>query len=374
MSIIVAVLVFGLIILIHEFGHFIVAKKCGIGVIEFSIGMGPRLCSFTKGETRYSIKCLPFGGSCMMMGEDENDSDPRAFNNKPVWSRIAVIAAGPVFNFILAFLLALVIVSYVGYDAPVLSGVMEGFPAEEQGLQAGDVLTKVNGRKITVYRDLQMYLMMNPGKELDIEYKRPKEDGSAPERYTAHLVPKFSEEYQANMIGIETSAYRQQTSSFLETLKYSAYEVEYCIRTTIDSGGMLIRGRVSRNDIAGPVRMVSMIDDTVEEIKSAKLILKTLGLRKGGIEVVSCPTCGRTKIDLIGLANQVENMVTEFDHLNVKVAVMGCVVNGPGEAREADLGIAGGIGEGLLIRKGEVIRKVPEDHLLEALRQELLKL
>ena len=90
--------------------------------------------------------------------------------------------------------------------------------------------------------------------------------------------------------------------------------------------------------------------------------------------MVSCPTCGRTKIDLIGLANQVENMVTEFDHLNVKVAVMGCVVNGPGEAREADLGIAGGIGEGLLIRKGEVIRKVPEDHLLEALRQELLKL
>ncbi|WP_034858328.1 flavodoxin-dependent (E)-4-hydroxy-3-methylbut-2-enyl-diphosphate synthase, partial [Hungatella hathewayi] len=90
--------------------------------------------------------------------------------------------------------------------------------------------------------------------------------------------------------------------------------------------------------------------------------------------VVSCPTCGRTKIDLIGLANQVENMVTEFDHLNVKVAVMGCVVNGPGEAREADLGIAGGIGEGLLIRKGEVIRKVPEEQLLEALRQELMKL
>ena len=120
MSIIVAILVFGLIILIHEFGHFIVAKKCGIGVIEFSIGMGPRLISFTKGETRYSIKALPFGGSCMMMGEDENDSDPRAFNNKPVWSRIAVIAAGPVCNFVLAFVLALVIVSYVGYDAPVL--------------------------------------------------------------------------------------------------------------------------------------------------------------------------------------------------------------------------------------------------------------
>lgn len=98
MSMIVAILVFGMIILIHEFGHFIVAKKCGIGVVEFSMGMGPRLCSVVKGETRYSVKALPFGGSCMMLGEDEEDSNPKAFNNKPVWSRIAVIAAGPVFN------------------------------------------------------------------------------------------------------------------------------------------------------------------------------------------------------------------------------------------------------------------------------------
>ena len=98
MSIIVAILVFGMIILIHEFGHFIVAKKCGIGVLEFSIGMGPRILSFEKGETRYSIKALPFGGSCMMLGEDENESDPKAFNNKSVGARTAVIAAGPIFN------------------------------------------------------------------------------------------------------------------------------------------------------------------------------------------------------------------------------------------------------------------------------------
>ena len=109
----------------------------------------------------------------------------------------------------------------------------------------------------------------------------------------------------------------------------------------------------------------------MEEIKSAKLILKTLGLRKGGIEVVSCPTCGRTKIDLIGLANRVEQMVADIP-LDIKVAVMGCVVNGPGEAKEADIGIAGGIGEGLLIKKGEIVKKVREDQLLETLRQELL--
>lgn len=159
-------------------------------------------------------------------------------------------------------------------------------------------------------------------------------------------------------------------------------QTNYPLHVGITEAGTLTAGNIKSsiglgiilNQGIGDTIRVSLTGAPVEEIKSAKLILKTLGLRKGGIEVVSCPTCGRTKIDLIGLANQVENMVTEFDHLNVKVAVMGCVVNGPGEAREADLGIAGGIGEGLLIRKGEVIRKVPEEQLLEALRQELLKL
>lgn len=129
-------------------------------------------------------------------------------------------------------------------------------------------------------------------------------------------------------------------------------------------------GIILHEGIGNTIR-VSLTGDPVEEIRSAKLILKTLGLRKGGIEVVSCPTCGRTQIDLIGLANEVEKMVQEFP-LNIKVAVMGCVVNGPGEAKEADLGIAGGIGEGLLIKKGEIVRKVKEEELLETLRQELI--
>ena len=125
------------------------------------------------------------------------------------------------------------------------------------------------------------------------------------------------------------------------------------------------------NEGIGNTIRVSLTGDPAEEIRSAKLILKTLGLRKGGIEVVSCPTCGRTKIDLIGLANEVEKMVQDIP-LDIRVAVMGCVVNGPGEAREADIGIAGGIGEGLLIKKGEIIKKVKEEKLLETLRQELL--
>ncbi|MBU5331548.1 flavodoxin-dependent (E)-4-hydroxy-3-methylbut-2-enyl-diphosphate synthase [Anaerocolumna aminovalerica] len=138
------------------------------------------------------------------------------------------------------------------------------------------------------------------------------------------------------------------------------------IKSAVGLGIILYQG------IGNTIR-VSLTGNPVEEVKSAKLILKTLGLRKGGVELVSCPTCGRTQIDLIGLAGQVENMIQDID-LDVKVAVMGCAVNGPGEAKEADIGIAGGRGEGLLIKKGQIIRKVPENQLLSALREELLNM
>lgn len=158
-----------------------------------------------------------------------------------------------------------------------------------------------------------------------------------------------------------------------------AEKCPYPLHVGITEAGTLLSGNIKSSvglgiilhqGIGDTIR-VSLTGDPVEEIKSAKLILKTLGLRKGGIEVVSCPTCGRTKIDLIGLANQVEHMTADIP-LDIKVAVMGCVVNGPGEAKEADIGIAGGIGEGLLIKKGQIVKKVKEEELLTVLRQELL--
>ncbi|MGN1179887.1 MAG: flavodoxin-dependent (E)-4-hydroxy-3-methylbut-2-enyl-diphosphate synthase [Suilimivivens sp.] len=157
-----------------------------------------------------------------------------------------------------------------------------------------------------------------------------------------------------------------------------AGQTDYPLHVGITESGTIISGNIKSsiglalilNQGIGDTIRVSLTGDPVEEIKSAKLILRTLGLRKGGIEVVSCPTCGRTKIDLIGLANQVETLVAGYP-LDIKVAVMGCAVNGPGEAKEADIGIAGGIGEGLLIKKGEIIKKVPEDQLLSVLKEEL---
>ena len=158
-----------------------------------------------------------------------------------------------------------------------------------------------------------------------------------------------------------------------------AAKTNYPLHVGITESGTVTSGNIKSavglgiilNQGIGDTIRVSLTGDPVEEIRSAKLILRTLGLRKGGIEVVSCPTCGRTKIDLIGLAEQVEEMVQDIP-LDIKVAVMGCAVNGPGEAKEADIGIAGGIGEGLLIKRGEIVRKVPEEELLNTLREELL--
>ena len=159
-----------------------------------------------------------------------------------------------------------------------------------------------------------------------------------------------------------------------------AKKCKYPIHVGITEAGTLYSGNIKSSlglgiilgayGIGNTIR-VSLTGDPVEEIKSAKIILKNLNLRQGGINVVSCPTCGRTQIDLIGLANQVETMVSKYDDLDIKVAVMGCVVNGPGEAREADIGIAGGVNEGLLIKRGEIIRKVPESELLAVLEDEL---
>ena len=174
--------------------------------------------------------------------------------------------------------------------------------------------------------------------------------------------------FKSSDVELTIDVYEKASQHYPYPLHLGVTEAGGFTESAVKSSAAL--GTLLHEGIGDTIR-VSLTGDPVEEIKSAKLILKTLGLRKGGIEVVSCPTCGRTKIDLIGLANQVQDMVADIP-LDIKVAVMGCVVNGPGEAKEADIGIAGGCGEGLLIKKGEIVKKVKEEELLETLRQELL--
>lgn len=266
LNIFAAILVFGLIVLVHEFGHFLLAKANGIGVVEFSIGMGPRILSRQWGETRYSWKLLPFGGSCMMLGEDGADSDPRAFNNKSVWARIQVVFAGPAFNFILAFLFAVIIVMNMGYQKFWISEVTENSPAAEAGLQPGDVITRINSRKITAYEDVQIYMLANPGEPLTVQYDRPAEDGSSSEQRETVIVPEYSQEQGRYLMGVIFNARYVRPESLGEVIRYSAYQVRYCITSTFDSLKMIFTRQVQVDEaVAGPVRIVSMIGENVEE-------------------------------------------------------------------------------------------------------------
>ena len=265
MSFVAAVLIFGIIIMIHEFGHFLFAKLNGIGVIEFSLGMGPRLYSFEKGGTRYSIKILPFGGSCMMLGEDEENSDQSAFNNKSVWARISVVAAGPFFNFLLAFLLSMVIVGLTGYQPATVMEVMDGYPAKEAGLLPGDLITEINGRNIHSKDDITLYIQTHAGKTITVEYKRADGNGGV-ERRSAVIVPQYSEEDGGYLMGVRFDGVAKPVSGLGQLLVHSAYEVKYWIQYVFDAFYMMFHGEVSLNDLSGPVGIVTTIDDTVDQV------------------------------------------------------------------------------------------------------------
>ena len=178
MSIIIAILVFSVIIIFHELGHFLLAKRNGIAVTEFSLGMGPRLLSKVVGETRYSLKLFPIGGSCMMVGEDDDDDSQGSFNRASVWARISVVAAGPIFNFILAFIFAMIITSVIGYDPSTVLQVEEGSPAQKAGLQEGDVITEFQGRHISIGRDLELYMTLHglQDENVTLTYERDGEE------------------------------------------------------------------------------------------------------------------------------------------------------------------------------------------------------
>lgn len=257
MKIIIAIIIFSIIILFHELGHFLLAKANGIRVNEFCLGLGPTIIGFQKGETKYSLKLLPFGGACMMEGEDEESTDERAFGKKSVWARISVVAAGPVFNFIMAFVFAFILLMNVGYDLPVLVDVTEGYPAEAAGMQAGDEIVKINNSRIHFFKDISTYTQFHPGETVTVIYER---DG---ERYETELTPMYNEEYGYYMYGFMGSA-EYYHGNVLETLQHSIYEVKYWINVTLNSLKSMVTGQVSVNDISGPVGIVNMIGDSYE--------------------------------------------------------------------------------------------------------------
>lgn len=365
MSILLTIIIFGILIFIHEFGHFLMAKKNGVKVTEFSIGMGPALFKFGKKETVYSLRLFPFGGYCQMLGyedesEDENDKD-RSFSSKSVWSRMSITLAGPIFNFLLAIVLTMIVMSFVGYDPARVTGVAEGSQAAEAGLKEGDIITSYNGATVDFGRDILLDETVNglTDEKVDITYKRDGQkydisitpqkiipytlgfvytpsdtvtakistvvedspmdkagvkegdviiaingnaisSGAALNSYVSKnpftkdevtikvdrdgeelefkMAPKEGTEYYT--LGYSYNTAREKTSA-LNVIKYSFVELRYQVATVYKSLGMLFSGKAGINDLAGPVGIAEIVDDTYQSAKqdgSLYVILNMINL------------------------------------------------------------------------------------------------
>lgn len=281
-NILLAIVVFGVIILFHEFGHFIVAKWNKVGVIEFSLGMGPRLISYVKTadgrkvmflkssqffeehpeymeHTVYSWKLFPFGGSCMMLGEEEAVEDDNSFSKKSVYARMAIIFAGPFFNFILAFLFSLVIIIAMGYAKPEITRVAENSAAAEAGIQVGDVVREINGEKIIIDGDFSAYSAFHGfsgDEDVTILVER---DGQEKSIVVRPKLTKLADGTEGYMIGVNHG--RREKVGVWGTIKYSAYEMKYWITTTVKSLAGLVTQKFSADDVAGPVGIISAIGE-----------------------------------------------------------------------------------------------------------------
>lgn len=270
MGIILAILIFSFIVFFHELGHFTLAKKNGIDVQEFAVGMGPTLISKEYKGTAYSLKLFPIGGYCMMGEDEEIDDSESSFNNKSVWARISVIAAGPIFNFILALVFSIILVVAVGYDRPVIGNAVEGYPAAEAGMQAGDKITKMGNKNIRVFREIATYNQFHQGEETEITYER---DG---EKHSVTLTPKYNEEQQYYQFGVIESG--NTKANVFTALQYGVYEVKYWIDTTLSSLKMLVTGQIGLNQLSGPVGIVDVVDDTYQDTKGYGGSVVTLSL------------------------------------------------------------------------------------------------
>ena len=288
MGIVLFIIIFCVVVIAHEFGHFIIAKMNGIHVVEFSVGMGPCLFSFTKGETKYAIRLLPLGGACMFEGEDglnlpeekEEESGEKqaqetadnlvrntelgkksgAFPDAPVWVRIATVVAGPIFNFILAFFFSAIIIGSYGADTPVVQKVAEDGAAYAAGLRDGDKIVEMDGNTIRLYREISLASMLNKGEDIAVVYER---DG---QKYDAVISPLYDEEAGRYYMGLYGQGVYEKFN-LPGTLKYSAYEVGYWIETTFMSLKMLVQGQVTKDDVAGPVGMAQTVNDIYAQSK-----------------------------------------------------------------------------------------------------------
>ena len=275
MGIIIAILLFSFIIIFHELGHFLLAKANGIRVDEFSLGLGPTLIGKQIGGTFFCIKLLPFGGACMMGEDDADDTSEGSFNSKSVWARISVIAAGPVFNLILAWIFCVILIGATGYQSTEITSVLDGYSAQEEGLQPGDVIKEINGRNVHLWDDVRLYTLTHPNDTpYEVVYER---DG---EEYTAMIEPRQLEGDASPLLGVTSENFERP--GVFGSMQYGMYKLKYWINYTVDSLRMLVTGQVGIKDMSGPVGIVNVVDDVYQSAAPAGVLAIILNLMNFG--------------------------------------------------------------------------------------------
>lgn len=275
MGIIIAIVLFSFIIIFHELGHFLLAKANGIRVDEFSLGLGPTLIGKQIGGTFFCIKLLPFGGACMMGEDDADDMSAGSFNSKSVWARISVIAAGPVFNLILAWIFCVILIGATGYQSTEVTDVMTGYSAQEEGVQPGDMIREINGRNVHIWDDVRLYTVTHPE---DTPYEVVLErDG---EKYTAMIEPRQLDGDASPLLGVTGG--NVERPGIFGSMQYGLYRLKYWINYTVDSLRMLVTGQVGIKDMSGPVGIVNVVDDVYQSAAPAGALAIVLNLMNFG--------------------------------------------------------------------------------------------
>ncbi len=265
MTIILFIIIFGIVVISHEFGHFLLGKRNGIRVVEFAIGMGPDIFSFKRGETKYSLKLLPIGGACMFDGEDgvaaENgEKDEHTFLAASVWARIATIFAGPFFNFLTAFLFALIVVAFTGARRTDIQMIVEGSAAQEAGIMPGDEILRINNERIYLYQEIQLATELTKGEPITLQIKRGEQI------LDVTLSPRYDERdgmYYIGLVGGESIECKPA-----QVFQYSFYEIRFWVKVTYKSLLMLVQGQVTKDDVSGPIGIAQMVGDNYEIAKT----------------------------------------------------------------------------------------------------------
>lgn len=263
MSIIITIIIFGIIVMVHEGGHFIAAKKCGVVVEEFAIGMGPKLWGKHKGETLYSIRLFPVGGYCKMLDENSEPSDKRGFNSVSVWKRMIIVLAGVFMNFLLAILINAVIIMFIGYGGNIISKVSEESPAAGAGIMEGDKITNIDGSSIHLFEDIRFRISQRESENIVIGYERNGEyfeaDVNVPAGENIGIaVTRKTPFFRESVEGIEKAG-------FFESISAGFWESVYMVKVTVYGLGELVNMKASLDDVAGPIGLTTVVGEVYEQ-------------------------------------------------------------------------------------------------------------